>query len=90
MENQAGAAVSVPAIADGKAEAVEILVDTNTKHCGEQLKNIRLKKNVLLAAITHRSKTEIPSGDSMFIRDDTVVVVTSGRGMIRNINDIFA
>ena len=90
MENQAGAAVSVHAIADGKAEAVEFLVDTNTKHCGEQLKNIRLKKNVLLAAITHRSKTEIPSGDSMFIRGDTVVVVTSGRGMIRNINDIFA
>ena len=90
MENQTGAAVSVHTIADGKAEAVEFLVDGNTKNCGVPLKQLRLKKNVLLAAITHRSKTEIPSGDSMFIRGDTVVIVTSGRGVIRNINDIFA
>ena len=90
MENQTGAAVSVHTIADGKAEAVEFLVDSNTKNCGMPLKHIKLKKNVLLAAITHRSKTEIPSGDSLFIRGDTVVVVTSGRGAIRNINDIFA
>lgn len=90
MENQTGAAVSVHTIADGKAEAVEFLVDENTKNCGLALKHIKLKKNVLLAAITHRSKTEIPSGDSVFIRGDTVVVVTSGRGVIRNINDIFA
>ena len=90
MENQTGAAVSVHAIADGKAEAVEFLVDSNTKNCGIPLKQLRFKKNVLLAAITHRSKTEIPSGDSMFIRGDTVVVVTSGRGILRNINDIFA
>ena len=90
MENQTGAAVSVHTIADGKAEAVEFLVDSNTKNCGIPLKQLRFKKNVLLAAITHRSKTEIPSGDSMFIRGDTVVVVTSGRGILRNINDIFA
>ena len=90
MENQTGAAVSVHTIADGKAEAVEFLVDNNTKNCGVPLKQLRFKKNVLLAAITHRSKTEIPSGDSMFIRGDTVVVVTSGRGILRNINDIFA
>ena len=90
MENQTGAAVSVHTIADGKAEAVEFLVDGNTKNCGVPLKQLRFKKNVLLAAITHRSKTEIPSGDSKFIRGDTVVVVTSGRGILRNINDIFA
>ena len=90
MENQTGAAVSVHTIADGKAEAVEFLVDGNTKNSGVPLKQLRFKKTVLLAAITHRSKTEIPSGDSMFIRGDTVVVVTSGRGILRNINDIFA
>ena len=90
MENQTGAAVSVHTIADGKAEAVEFLVDENTKNCDLPLKQIRLKKNVLLAAITHHTSTEIPSGDSVFTRGDTVVVVTSGRGLIRNINDIFA
>ena len=90
MENQVGAAVSVHAIADGKAEAVEFLVDTATKHCGVPLKEIKLKKNVLMAAITHGTKTQIPNGDSYFQKGDSVVVVTSGRGILRNINDIFA
>ena len=90
MENQVGAAISVHAIADGKAEAVEFLVDSATKHCGVPLKEIKLKKNVLMAAITHGTRTQIPSGDSYFQKGDSVVVVTSGRGILRNINDIFA
>ena len=90
MENQVGAAVSVHAIANGKAEAVEFLVDNATKHCGVPLKEIKLKKNVLMATITHGTKTQIPNGDSYFQKGDSVVVVTSGRGILRNINDIFA
>ena len=90
MENQVGAAVSVHSIADGQAEAVEFLVDDATKNCGVPLKEMKLKKNVLMAAITHGTKTEIPAGDSIFQKGDSVVVVTSGRGILRNINDIFA
>ena len=90
MENQVGAAVSVHAIADGQAEAVEFLVDDATRNCGVPLKEIKLKKNVLMAAITHGTKTQIPAGDSFFQKGDSVVVVTSGRGVLRNINDIFA
>ena len=90
MENQVGAAVSVHTIADGQAEAVEFLVDDATKNCGVPLKEMKLKKNVLMAAITHGTKTEIPAGDSVFRSGDTVVVVTSGRGVLRSINDIFA
>ena len=90
MENQEGAAVSVHSIADGQAEAVEFLVDDATKNCGVPLKEMKLKKNVLMAAITHGTRTQIPAGDSFFQKGDTVVVVTSGRGILRNINDIFA
>ncbi len=89
MQNQTGAAVSVHAIADGQVEAMEFLVDENTKHCGVPLKNLKPKANVLIASITHGSKTEIPNGDSMFHRGDTLVVVTSGRGAVRQLNDIF-
>ena len=90
MENQVGAAISVHAIADGQVEAVEFLVDDATRNCGVPLKQMRLKKNVLMAAITHGTKTEIPAGDSYFQKGDSVVVVTSGRGVLRSINDIFA
>lgn len=90
MQNQTGAAVSIHSIADGQAEAVEFLVDSTTRHCGEPLKKLKLKPNVLIVSITHGSHTEIPNGDSVFREGDTVVVVTSGRGVLQQINDIFA
>lgn len=90
MENQSGSAVSVHTIADGQVEAVEFLVENNTAHCSEPLKNIRLKQGVLLVSITHGSNTQIPGGDSAFNVGDTIVVVTSGRGKLRQLNDIFA
>ena len=90
MQNQTGAAVSLHTIADGQAEAVEFLVDGATKNCGVPLKELKLKANVLIASITHGSQTEIPSGDSCFNQGDSMVVVTSGRGVLRQLNDIFA
>lgn len=90
MQNQTGAAVSVHAIADGQVEAMEFLVDGNTKGCGIPLKQLKPKKNVLIATITRGSKTEIANGDSTFRQGDTLVVVTSGRGVIRQLGDIFA
>lgn len=90
MQNQAGAAVSVHTIADGQAEAVEFLVDETTHHCGTALKDLKLKPNVLIASIIHGSRGQIPGGSSSFNIGDTVVVVTSGRGVLRQFNDIFA
>jgi len=90
MANQSGAAVSVHAIADGQAEAVEFLVDAYTPNCNTPLKSIRLKPNVLVASITHGSNSEIPNGDSRFMPGDRLVVVTSRRGMLQQLSDIFA
>lgn len=90
MENQTGAAISVHTIADGQAEAVEFLVDDTTKNCGKPLKEIKLKSNVLLVSISHGASTEIANGDSQFQLGDTVVVVTNGKDILKQLNDIFA
>ena len=90
MKNQTGAALSVHAIADGQAEAMEFRVDETTRHCGEPLKQIKLKPNVLLVGIAHGGANEIPNGDSMFHKGDVAVVVTNSRESIRQLNDIFA
>ncbi len=90
MQNQTGAAVSVHAIADGQAEAVEFLVDESTPHCDMPLKDIQLKSDVLIASITHGTKSSVPNGDSRFLPGDRIVVVTSRRGMLRQLSDIFA
>nr|MBQ8244480.1 Trk system potassium transporter TrkA [Oscillospiraceae bacterium] len=91
MENQTGAAITMHTIADGQAEALEFLVDENTKHIGQPLKQIKLKSNILLVSIHHGANTEIPNGDSVFQKGDVVVVVdTNRREIIRQLNDIFA
>ena len=90
MQNQHGAAISVHTIADGQVEAMEFLVEEHTEHIGKPLKQIRLKPNVLLVSISHGAATHIPNGDSAFQQGDTVVVVTNGREVIRQLNDIFA
>lgn len=89
MDNAVGAAVTVHTIADGQAEALEFWVDENTKHCGEPLKNLHIRKNVLIACITNRGKTEIPNGDSKFEKGNRIIVVSSGEQVISQINDIF-
>ena len=90
MENQTGAAVSVHAIADGQAEAVEFVVDEKTRNCGVPLKAMKLKPDVLLASIIHGTDSQVPGGDSQFMPGDRVVVVTSRRGSLQQLGDIFA
>ncbi len=89
MQNQAGAAVTMHSIADGQAEAIEFLVDRSTLHCGEPLKQIKVRKNILIAGISRGSQTEVPNGDSMFYPGDSVVIVTSNDSVIYQLNDIF-
>ena len=90
MRNQTGAAVSLHTIADGQAEAVEFLVDETTRNCGKPLKELKLKPNVLIASINHGAQSEVPNGNSVFCEGDSLVVVTSGRGALQQLNDIFA
>jgi trk system potassium uptake protein TrkA len=90
LQNQSGAATTVHIIADGHAEALEFVVNPSTKHCGEPLKKLPLRKGILLVGISNGSKTEIPNGDSFFSVGDSVVVVASGDTVIHQLNDIFA
>ena len=89
MQNQAGAAVTIHTIADGQAEAMDFVVDEFTHHCGEPLKNIKLKKNVLIVSITRNGAIEIPNGNSSFTVGDNIVIVSSGKEVILQLNDIF-
>ena len=89
MKNQTGAALTVHTIADGQAEAMEFLVDGKVRHCGESLKNLKLKKGVLVVCIAKGAKMEIPNGDSFFQSGDIVYIVTSKGKNIYQLNDIF-
>lgn len=89
MKNQTGAALTVHTIADGQMEAMEFAVDESTRHCGEPLKALKLKKGVLVVCITKGPRQEIPGGDSFFERGDTLIIVTDRERGIYQLNDIF-
>jgi len=82
--------ITLHSIVDGKAEALEFLAGPNTRHCGEPLKDIPVKKGILVSCITHQGKTIIPKGDSRFHPGDTVIVVTAGGQAITGLDDIFS
>ena len=89
MQNQTGAAVAIHTLADGQAEAIEFLVDESTRNCGRPLKDLRLRKNVLIVCISRGGKSEIPDGNSSFAQGDTLIVVTSSDTVLHQLNDIF-
>jgi trk system potassium uptake protein TrkA len=89
LDAKTGAAITVHNMADDQAEALEFLADETTKHCGEPLKDVHIRKNVLIACITHEGKTQIPNGESKFYEGDTVIVIATGDTVIHQLNDIF-
>ena len=69
---------------------MEFQVGTDTPYCGVPLKEIKLKKNVLLVGISNGTKTQIPNGESTYRAGDTVIVVASEESAPHQLNDIFA
>ena len=89
MDKGQGAAITVHSIAGGKAEAIEFIVDKDTRHKGEMLKNVKTRDDVLIVSIASAGKVTIPYGSSKFIEGDDVVIVTNTTTQIKTLNDIF-
>lgn len=89
MDHKAGAAITVHSLAEGAVVASEFLVTEETLHRGNPLREIRTKRNVLVASITRGSNTVIPDGSSHFEVGDFVVVVAPSEAKIYELNDIF-
>lgn len=90
MQNQIGAAVTVHGIADGGAEALEFIVDEHTPHRDVPLRDLKIKKGVLLASLTRGAKLIFPNGDTSFRLGDRLVVVAAESSGIETLQDIFA
>jgi trk system potassium uptake protein TrkA len=65
-------------IVGGKAEAVEFLVKDGSSVLDMPLKSLKLKPNLLIAAITRGNKIIVPGGNDVIQTRDRVLVVTAG------------
>lgn len=77
-------------IAEGRAEAMEFQVSAATRNLGIPLKGLqsKLKKGVLIAVVVRKNQVIIPNGSTFLEKDDTVIVVAQGSGIL-DLNDIF-
>ena len=76
-------------LVDGKIEASEFVAGDDTKFLGKQLNTIKMKNNVLIAAVTKKNKIIFPSGNDVIESGDRVVIVSKG-SIIYSLNDILA
>lgn len=74
-------------ILDGRAEALEFAIHTNSPVVDVPLMELQLKPNLLICCINHRGAIRIPRGQDRIRVGDTVIVVTTEKGL-RDIRDI--
>lgn len=72
---------------DGNAELLEFIIKSENDATDTPLKELKLKKNVLIAGIIRKRHSFIPTGDDMILSGDRVVVLCSGHRM-NDITDI--
>ena len=72
---------------DNRAEAIEFRVDEESEVTGIPLKDLTLKKDLLVSFIYRNGSVRIPSGQDTIEVGDTVMIVTTHTGF-DNIKDI--
>ena len=88
MQNSIGSNIeTLYQLIEDKVEALEFVVRDNATVVGIPLEKLNLKSNLLLCSINRRGKIIIPRGQDELHVGDTVVVVTSHKGL-DDISDI--
>lgn len=89
MVNSRGSIVdSLYRIMDGKAEVISFVANASTKFLNIPIKNLPLKKDIIIAFMQHRSTVTIPHGNEKISAGDKVLIVTKGSYVIKDLNDI--
>lgn len=72
---------------DGKSEALEFKVADDFSKSGIPLKDIKFKKNVIIAGIIRERRPMIPTGDDFILPGDKVIVITAGH-IMQDLSDV--
>ena len=80
VQNSGGSNIStLYKLVDDRVEAIEFVAREGSKVLGITLRELRLKKDLLIAGIIRGSKVIIPSGNDCIMKNDSVIVVTTNR-----------
>ncbi len=88
LQNVGGSSITtLYKLVDNRVEAIEFTASGNSKILNVPLRELTLKKDLLIAGIIRGNKVIIPNGDVSIMRDDSVIVVTTNR-YFQDLDDI--
>lgn len=88
MQNSMGSDVeALYRIMDGRVEALELNVGEDFEYTGVELRDLRLRENILICRINRRGTIIRPAGRDTLEKGDSVVIVTTTSG-INSIREI--
>ncbi len=91
MQNSIGSNVeTLYRLVDGKAEALEFVVKEKGGTTDTPLQALELKDNLLVCAIHRKGKVIIPKGQDCLQVGDSVIIITTDCGKLKDINDILS
>lgn len=74
-------------IIDGKAEVIEFVVNETTNFLNVPIKNLKLNKDALVAAIVRNGDIIIPHGNDIIKKGDRIIIIARNKS-ISDINEI--
>lgn len=74
-------------IADGMIEALEFTVGENSACVGPTLRELKLRRGVLICAVIRGTKSIIPNGDTKILPGDHAIIVATA-GEVKTLDDI--
>ena len=88
MHNSMGSSMeTLYRLADGRAEALEFKVLENSVCIGKTLKDLRLKPNTIVAAISRGKETIVPDGNTQIRPGDHAIIIAK-TGRLKELDDI--
>jgi len=88
MQNCGGSGIeALYRIVSNKVEALEFYAGKNAKLLGIPLEALSLKSNILVCCINRNGEIIIPTGKDYILEGDTVIIVTTNKGLY-DLNDI--
>lgn len=80
LRNSLGSSVeTLYKVMDGHAEALEFIVKDDARIVNIPLKNLSLKKNILIGGITRDRKRIVPGGNDVILPGDHVIIIAANQ-----------
>ena len=75
-------------LVDNQVEALQFYIPANSEFVGKMLRDLPIKKNVLIVSIIHNDELLFPSGSDVISENDRIIITTTDHSL-RCIDDIF-